>query len=277
MTRIKKKALADLVDSVEAPYMLEQLCPASVDIEDEHIRVRYNQFKAARPLQESDLFFSFAKLAAHGEPSEAKIKQWVLRFGLPKWGLEWDPGAVTKAGKALKYPHVADMPVRKFREEAQYAHDLLSIYLAIREGDAASIKVRMKTSVPKTSLIHEFREEFKHNRRKWGLRTYRDDSREVRDTMILLAAQVALGEITSRLIADIRPRVGIQRGEGLMPSWECLDLPSAIYLQFYLMVTKHKPIRHCEYCDEPFEATRRDKKVCGPSCRSGLRYRRRKS
>jgi hypothetical protein len=93
--------------------------------------------------------------------------------------------------------------------------------------------------------------------------------------MVLLAAQCALGDIATCLVSGVWLRAGIQRGGVLSPSWECRDLPSAIYLQFYLMATRHKPIRYCEYCGQPFEVTRKDKSVCGPSCRSGRRYERR--
>jgi hypothetical protein len=57
--------------------------------------------------------------------------------------------------------------------------------------------------------------------------------REFEDMINLLAAQSALGEIVTRLIRPVHLRVGVQRAQGLVPSYECSDLPSAIYLQFY--------------------------------------------
>jgi hypothetical protein len=72
-------------------------------------------------------------------------------------------------------------------------------------------------------------------------------------------------------------RVGVQRAQGLVPSYECSDLPSAIYLQFYLLVTKNKVPRFCENpaCGELFFPTKSNQRHCpGDSCRSNARYHR---
>jgi hypothetical protein len=57
-------------------------------------------------------------------------------------------------------------------------------------------------------------------------------------------------------------------------SWECPDLLSAMYLQFYLFVTSDKPTRNCENpsCGMPFLVTRKDKRFCNATCRSSARY-----
>jgi predicted nucleic acid-binding Zn ribbon protein len=51
-------------------------------------------------------------------------------------------------------------------------------------------------------------------------------------------------------------------------------LLSAIYLQFYLLVTDNKPMRHCENpaCGMPIPITRKDKRFCNASCRSNARH-----
>jgi hypothetical protein len=101
--------------------------------------------------------------------------------------------------------------------------------------------------------------------------------REFEDMINLLAAQSALGEIVTRLIRPVHLRVGVQRAQGLVPSYECSDLPSAIYLQFYLLVTKNKVPRFCENpaCGELFFPTKSNQRHCpGDSCRSNARYHR---
>jgi hypothetical protein len=53
----------------------------------------------------------------------------------------------------------------------------------------------------------------------------------------------------------------------------CPDLLSAVYLQFYLMVTDNKPLRRCENpaCGLPFPAKPKHKRFCNASCRSNAR------
>ncbi len=274
MSRIRKKELADLVDEVEAPYMLEQLRPAYVAINDGVLSVSYNPFQVVRALQRSDLFFSFAKLGSKGEPSRKGIERWVSRFGLPKWGLRWDPSPYRPDEEVVENPVHARMPVEQLREEVRYASDLLGAYLEVRRADTTTIRRRVDGAISASRLNMEFAYAFKENRRRWGLHTGPDDDQETRDAFTLAAAQAALGQVVTGLVSEVRLRAGVQRGEGLVPSFECPDLPSAIYLQFYLLVTKHKPVKHCEYCGEPFEDTRPDRRFCDASCRSGNRHNR---
>ena len=53
----------------------------------------------------------------------------------------------------------------------------------------------------------------------------------------------------------------------------CPDLLSAVYLQFYLMVTDNKLLRRCENpaCGLPFPAKPKHKRFCNASCRSNAR------
>jgi hypothetical protein len=298
LARVTAKSLQDLVDSVEAPYMFRQPRPVKVDIAYGVIRMDYmlEDTGALRarfditPLESSDFFTSFAKLHAHGKPSTAKIRNWVSRFGLPDWNLRWEfDGVSSQEGgdeprdRSSRNPlGSVSMTVEDFQEEARYAHDLLKLYTNITNDDASAIRSKVKATNPsdelgESRLDREFREKYKSNRRKWLLVEGRHGPREYQDLMVLLTAQTALGDIVTARVSRVRLRAGIQRGGSLSPSWECHDLPSALYLQFYLMVTRHKPIRYCKYCGQPFEATRKDKSVCGPSCRSALRYERRKN
>lgn len=279
--------------------MFSQPEPVAVDIADGVIRMDYMLEQGTgvlresidiTPLNSSDLFTSFAKLHARGRPSKSQIRNWVARFGLPDWNLRWDSDAVSsqEGGDELRDGPPGNplgsvfMTVEDFQEEARYAHDLFKVYVNIRNGDAAAIRSKVKAPDPsreaaESRLDREFREKYKANQRKWLLFAGRNAPREAQDEMVLFTAQCALGDIATALVSRVRLRAGIQRGGFLSPSWECHDLLSALYLQFYLMATRHKPIRYCEYCGQPFEATRKDKSVCGPSCRSGRRYERRKN
>src|SRR3712207_2380874 len=101
--RIKNKELEDLVDVFEGAYMFVQPRPETVGIEKDCVHVSYDGLRTVKPLTHSDLFTSFAKLAAHGKPSESKIKRWVGRFGLPVSGFRPELDGVVPAGKLPRY------------------------------------------------------------------------------------------------------------------------------------------------------------------------------
>ena len=295
MPRIKRRELEDLIDAVEAENVIQLPQPETVGISDGRIWVKPNRFFVVRPLESSDLFMSFAKLAASGEPSEARIKRWVSRFGLPVQVAPNRRGPVTSklievndqgGTTALTIPDYdpLSMEVREFREEALYAHDLLDTYLKIRDEDAAGLRAKIRD--PKSRLDREFCNAFKENQRRWGFYAGPDTGRdlsngmtyhELREHLTILAAQCALGEITTGLVSGVQLRVGVLDARGLTSSWMCPDLLTALYLQFYRLITKSKPIRYCDHCGQPFEATRSNRRFCNPSCRSGIRYEPRQS
>ncbi len=107
-----------------------------------------------------------------------------------------------------------------------------------------------------------------------GIRGTMIRHREFVDMIKILSAQSALGEITTRLVSNVQLRVGVQRGEGTVPSCYCPDLLSAIYLQFYLLVTRSKPIAFCKNPPrrQPFTPDSSKHVYCSDSCRSNARH-----
>jgi hypothetical protein len=312
--RIKDKLLQELVDAFEGSYMFQQALPERVGLEDGQIYVSYHRLGRVTPLTKPDLFTSFAKLAAHGEPSKKQIERWVGRFGLPVWSSRSEQ---EDAGTDVTVPEVKpmSMAVEDFRREARYAHDLLYLYALIRGKDARAIKEwvrtlrstireRMRTLGSNldgvSALDHMFLEKYRSNKHallieandkrsssfreafpveevESGLRAARARLREFDNMVTVLAAQSALGEIVTDRISDVQIRAGVQRGHGLVPSYKCHDLPSAIYLQFYFLVTKNKAPRFCENpaCGELFFPTRSNQRHChGAACRSNASYHR---
>jgi hypothetical protein len=298
--------LEDLVDVFESSYMLVQPRPEEVSIENDRIRVSYDARRTVKPLDYSDLFTSFAKLAAYGEPREAKIRRWVKRFGLPVRGSRPELEELEETmpvGTVPRYK-LMSMEVHHFREEAKYAHDLLDLYLIIRGKEASAIRTmvrRMRSRVRsnygessrvdreflgqyrtnKHSLLADsgdrryssFREAFPASKNPLGIEGTRARLREFVNAVTILSAQSALGDILTSLVSHVELRVGVQRGEGLTSSWYCPDLLSAIYLQFYLLVTKSKPIRFCESpaCLQPFVPNNGKHIYCKDGCRSNAR------
>lgn len=301
--RIKDKELEALVDAFESSYMFQQPLPKAVGIEDGYIHVHYDGRGRVAPLGKPDLFTSFAKLATHGEPTEKKIERWVGRFGLPVWDVR--PEQVENGTKdTVPEYNPMSMAVNDFRKEARYANGLLHLYALIRGRDAAPIKTKVRAlrsnldqasaldqmfyeryRANMRSLLHEahdkrtdrFREAFPVDRGEPGIRGVKARLREFRNMVTLLAAQSALGDITTSLVSNVELRVGVQRGQGLAPSYKCPDLLSAIYLQFYLLVTKNKVTRFCENpsCGELFFPTKSNQRHChGAACRANARYHR---
>ena len=301
--RIKNKELEALVDAFESSYMFQQPLPETVGIENDYIHVHYDRRRRAAPLGKRDLFTSFAKLAAHGEPTEKKIERWVGRFGLPVWDVRPEQVDEGTRNTVSEYKPMS-MGVKDFRREARFANDLLHLYALIRGRDAAPIKSKLrvlrsnldqasaldqmfyeKYRANMRSLLHEardmrtdsFRKAFPSGEHEPGLRGTRARLREFVDMVTLLSAQSALGDITTSLVSNVELRVGVQRAQGLAPSYECPDLLSAIYLQFYLLVTKNKVPRFCENpaCGELFFPTKSNQRHChGAACRANARYHR---
>jgi len=303
MARVRKNELQDLVDVFESSYMLVQPRPESVDIENDRIRVSYDARRTVEPLDHSDLFTSFAKLAAFGEPREAKLRRWVEQFGLPVQDSRPELEEVVPEGTLPRYKPMA-MEVHHFKEEAKYAHELLKLYLVIRSREPTAIRtmvrgMRSRNRSPNreaSRLDQEFLHRYKLNqgslladsgdRRRSSYREAFSASKAASgvegtstrhhqfvDMMHILSAQSALGDILTGLVSNVQLRVGVQRGEGLVPSWYCPDLLSAIYLQFYLLVTKSKPIRFCKSpaCRQAFVPNSGKQIYCNDSCRSNAR------
>jgi hypothetical protein len=301
--RVKGKELEALVDAFESSYMFQQPLPKAVGIEKDYIHVHYDRRRRVAPLGKSDLFTSFAKLAAHGKPTEKKIERWVGRFGLPVWDVR--PEQVENGTKDTvpEYKPMS-MEVKDFRREARFANELLHLYALIRGKDVAAIKARvraLRSNLDQASALDQmFYENYRANMRSLlhealdkrtdsypeanpssehepGLTGTRARLRERVDMVNLLSAQSALGDITTSLVSNVELRVGVQRGQGLAPSYECPDLLSAIYLQFYLLVTRNKVPRFCENpaCGELFFPTKSNQRHCPvDACRSNAGYHR---
>ncbi len=103
-----------------------------------------------------------------------------------------------------------------------------------------------------------------------------------RDEDIIDFAWISFEQALGECVRNVRPGFGERRNPKLrrttdyVPprSWECPDLLSAIYLQFYLFVTSDKPARYCENpaCGMPLLVTRKNKRFCNASCRSNARH-----
>jgi hypothetical protein len=236
------------------------------------------------PLEEQDLFLSFARLGARGEPSENSMLQWVS-----KRGLLTRHNKEGRAGRALvdrrtNLVNQAPISMENFRAEVLCAHQLLTLYTAIKTEDSATIRAICDegkrhrasrwTNTPPTTL-----EEFLAPHRESSTTEY-----QLLDHHNVWIALIALGGIVKKRVANVRLDIGDTHDDPNLPwpltgthrltrRYRCEDLLSTMYLQFYLFITGDKPMRHCENpaCGMPLLVTRKDKRFCNDTCRSNAR------
>ena len=233
------------------------------------------------PLEQPRLFLSFARLAARGRPSDGQILGWVSKHGL----LE-----LREEGRRPFYDdeiNQAPIGLEDFAKEALEARSALTLYTDLSSGGVQALKKRIRAT---GEAIHRFDptsdvDQYLHER--WH--TLPADSSPMDYNLWFDATAVLRNAVTTK-VARVRPALwtehlfqGIHaerplkgkssRAYELSQSWQCPDLLSAMYLQLYLWITDSLPMRRCENpgCQMPFPATRRNKRYCGPTCRSGAR------
>lgn len=258
-----------LMDPVEARRTFSWHAPESCEVVDGQIRLVESKFTLCSPLECSDFFTSFAQLAGRGEVSEARVQRWVLRYGLPQRGR--GPGEFRPRGTE-NAPAV--MSMTQLIDEAQQANKLLNLLVQIRGKDVETIRNRVLA--PRSQLDHELAcevfaceddKELDHALRREVLRT-KDEP------YILFAGRQILADVITELVSGVMLRAHVLSPSETTQFWRCPDTLSALHLQLFLIYTENRPLRRCENpaCGRPFAATRRDKRYCGPSCRSNARH-----
>jgi hypothetical protein len=247
-----------------------------------------------------DLFFSFTRLGARGEPSESSILRWVSEHGLLRREID-QQGPRSSAIDVQQAP----ITVADFRAEVLRARQLLTLYMNIREEDFEALKIKIYETAEKRHLssywpntpptdlekrLSHYRDVAGNARKALGLLQEMSPFDEPEWTIVerwdVFMALGALQEIVRDRLADVRLDFGHNWIETLplasdyripdyrIPrSWDCPDLLSAMYLQFYLLITDFEPMRRCQNpaCGLPFPATRKNKRFCNATCRSNAR------
>ena len=314
--KLDKKDMARLLEGVTAPDMVGWWPvavsyriydgsiyaddPQPIFEKDPEIDLETDGFFA-----DPDLFFSFARLGARGEPSEKSIYRWVLEHGLLKRKNEKEGALLSDTGRNGSEVNQAPITVMRFRAEVLCAYQLLTLYTDIWEENVGALEAHIYGSdgtrhsssywpnTPSTEL-----EKFFVTHRKmylWtieGMRGLYEHMGSERAEGLnvkhwdLLAALWVLQQVVENRIADVR--LGFAEnylGPGFLVSprsksdyrmsrsWYCPDLLSAMYLQFYLVITDFQPMRRCQNppCGMSFPATRKNKRFCNATCRSNAR------
>jgi len=254
------------------------------------------QSRLTSPLSDPNLFLSFARLGSHGEPSEKSILRWVNAQGLLKGRdrLRESEFAGAIAFGPLLEPHerIEQHPVsvHDFRKEVRSAYQMLRLYANVRGRDYAAIAEWFLAETPQTprapaqsTMVERYLDRwrnFEYDSVRWMLQQGITTRRREGEWLIGTAKSALLGSVAYsvrniRLTLTDLPAPGNQGPNPLFArrTMRCPDLLSAIYLQFYLMVTDNKPMRHCENpaCGMPFPAKPKHKRHCSDSCRSNAR------
>lgn len=242
------------------------------------------------PLEDPDLLLSFVRLGARGNPTDSSILRWVSKYGL----------LLGKDNQRVVWPvdyeqlieNQAPMTLERFRCEVRRARDLLDLYAELQARDIEAIEARAAS--PKTAIDKRLSEHVEGPRPRVAAEAYRRLSGRpgyewyLWEATEILADELSTSALGIRLRAKVTDSIhglvffdkdGEERNFFFNPpyslgsTWHCPDLLSALYLQLYLLVTEHKPMRRCENpaCAMTFPATRKDKRFCNSTCRSNAR------
>jgi hypothetical protein len=245
-------------------------------------------FPSPNPFAHTDLFYSFARLGASGKPSESRIMQWVSQNGLLTRKDENVSGASVLEDGAINQQPIS---VEDFRSEVSRARAMLELYAEIRRLEVRALNARI--AQPRSAVDRQLASYFTDDPSYQQVMDRIDigiGSLAIRS--VLGAADKVLAEMISESVAGVRPRAirgyalpmssdeerpsqmrAAHKNYRMQQGWFYPDLRSAMYMQFYLLVTQNKPMRSCEnpVCRMPFPATKSNRRFCCDSCRSNAR------
>jgi len=159
-------------------------------------------FPAPNPFAHTDLFYSFVRLGAIGEPSESRIMEWVSRHGLLTRKDESVSGATVLEDGAINQQPIS---VRDFRSEVSQARAMLELYAEIRRLDVRALNARI--AQPRSMVDRQLASNFTDDPSFQQVMDRIDiwlGSLAIRS--VLGAADKVLAEMISESVAGVRPR-----------------------------------------------------------------------
>jgi hypothetical protein len=233
--------------------------------------------KIIYPLSDSNLFLSFARLAAYGQPSEKRILSWVQRHGLLERE-DYESFQHVEHENGEEQVNQKAMTIGVFRDETLRAYKALTLFQDIRAKNYPALRQRLRT---------EDNPRDEYGSRNLRYITYVDDEplpyeKALRgaypDYQALQVAANGLEHIVEQQISDVHlhfvmdtrhPRplanfMDLTYRPRLSP--RCPDLRSALWYQFAALMSDKRPLKNCIICGMPFVQTRKDKVVCRKAC-----------
>jgi hypothetical protein len=227
--------------------------------------------KTYAPLADPNLFFSFARLASRGRPSDISVLRWVSKYGLPKQKDE---------DSLLNLPHgklnQASAPIDELVAEALEAHSGLNLHADLSIGDIESLRRRIRKLREDSERWKQLSKLDEKLVKDWG-----HEADGYRGSNLPWMAEVELAVFIRRKVESVRLDLAgsgyfdpSANGYNPTASWSCTDLFSAMYLQFYLLIVNDLPMRRCKNppCKMAFPLTRKNKWFCDSTCRSNMRH-----
>jgi hypothetical protein len=149
---------------------------------------------------------------------------------------------------------------------------LLILYAEINRREINRLKIR--AARPKSALDQEIRRAFLHLDYYQLKLLVRKGVANEGKAEIGVSFPV-LVNIVSVHVSQVRVQPVVFL-DSMSQSYECPDLLSALYFQFYLFIRNEMPMRYCDHptCRTPFPVSRSDRFHCNKTCRSGVRYHR---
>lgn len=222
----------------------------------------------ARPLTNPETFLSFARLAAHGEPSKDSILRWVQRHGLLEWPDPDSPPFYLADWITEQEP----MSVVGFQEEARHAYKLLNLFelwrgKAVKDGKAVD-ELRHRTT------LQEY-----DNPPELGGGRFATVLVDGEPSLLVLPDEVMtddkiLGHCHLAVKQAIEPYLQGMRlvfGSSSRLTLRCPDLLTAMYYQFAALVDGRRATAICAKCNRVFEQTRRNRNFCKDACRKAAK------
>jgi hypothetical protein len=174
------------------------------------------------------------------------------------------------------------MKLEDFRTEVRFANQLLNLYADVRAQNLPAIRDRF-TARPDYPRLARQTPIDSYLENAWGSPLGGKDQVALAQKGIQSLPEY-YGSAVNLLMSSLSHAVRsvrlsltdwdlLERPPTLSRMLTCPDLLSAMYLQFYLLVTNHKPMRRCENpaCRLPFPVTRKDRYYCNATCRSNAR------
>jgi hypothetical protein len=294
IARKEVRGLIGPVESVEISqwFVAEQ----GYEIREGSIHPRGSGRKRTQPLADPDLFLSFARLGARGAPSDESIRSWVDKYGLLK---RKDPDCLySRFGDGTL--NQARITLREFKAEVRRAHDALTLLQQVRNQEYDKLRERIgrqpiyylnsPAGYPRKDGRSRFATVILDGQEVPVVRVLADGELSDEDTLAaavrsleyLVELRMFGAGVMLAFTADFdhpRPLAPSSRG---FPAYRprltprCPDLDGALWFQFAALMEDRRPWRNCEGCGHLFIATRPDKRVCKPTCRSKKKRKREK-
>lgn len=251
-------------------------------------------FRRYDPLDAPGLFVTFARLL--DEPhawdlpdierpisaiSDEKVLEWVHQFGLP---------AARHAQLTLRSRYFFDdkpQPLSEYdcdslsaiHHEIAIAQQLLSLYEACATRDYESLRARISTRLRSSEVLELLYGRGDHHvvdidgRPVTGPPAEKPIEEWQERHYLHIAYDYLLSECSKRLAAvqpaahkatlyDPSERLDLPFAAEVETGWHARTPLSAMYLQFWWLVTKNTPMRRCKYCGKMFFVTKDDQQYC---------------